>query len=217
MPRRPQTPDAAAVPTTAVGQWVDRLLQGFENRRTALPGDVTEERVRAFYAEHLEAELPALREAARQSGEALAPAAAQALVQESETLARRVVLPGYVRLAARYTRRERNDFYRLSEGLHGLERAGLALAGMLLGLLVVWAPFIPLWSKEWVAVFVVGGLLYPELRRWLAARAYERDVNALVHSADREASRLALGHLLSAPAVDEPSVSLPSRHPNRST
>ena len=137
-------------------------------------------------------------------------------MDEAEGLVRGVVLPAYVRLAARYTARERNDFYRAPERFHALERVGLALAGMLAGLFVVWAPFIPLWSKEWVALFVVGGLLYPELRRWAASRTYEREVNALVHAADREASRLALGHLL-APLEESPHSPLSPRHPNRST
>jgi hypothetical protein len=179
---------------------VERLLQGFEDRRAGLPEPLSEAATADYFARALEAELPRLREQARLSGEALAGPAREALAGELERLVRQVVVPGYVRLAARFTARERNDFFRLREGLHGLERVLWAAGGILLGAFVVWAPFVPLWSKEWVLPFALGGLLYPELRRLGAARRYEREVNALVLAADREASRLALAHVLSLPA-----------------
>ena len=76
-----------------------------------------------------------------------------------------VLVPAYVRLAARYTLGERNDFYHSEPRLHGLERVAFASAGTLVGVFAVWAPFIPIWSKEWVLPFFVAGLLLPELRR----------------------------------------------------
>lgn len=99
---------------------------------------------------------------------------------------RKVVIPAYARLAARFTRRERNDFYLMPESLHGLERLGWAAAGVVLGAFVVWAPFIPLWAKEWILVFGIAGLVFPDIRRLLTLRRYECELNRLVGRADDE-------------------------------
>ena len=74
---------------------------------------------------------------------------------------------------------------------------------MAIGLFVVWAPFIPLWSKEWVLPFTVGGLVFPELRRWLSMRQYEGELNQLVGRADREIARVDLAYLTDSTAVAE--------------
>jgi hypothetical protein len=116
---------------------------------------------------------------------------------------RKVVLTAYGRLASRFTPRERNDFFVTPEALHGLERVAWAALGLLLGAFVVWAPFIPLWSKEWVLVFGVGGLVFPSLRAYLAQRRYQSDLNDLVVRTDDEIWRLDLGYMTSA-AVIEP-------------
>ncbi|MCI0574041.1 MAG: hypothetical protein L0Y66_25180 [Myxococcaceae bacterium] len=203
---------ARATPTSPLGVWVERLLQGFEDRRAGLPGALDEAAVSTYFTAHLEEQLPRLHEQALVAGEALLPAARGALVAELERLVRHVVLPGYVRLSARFTRRERNDFYLAPEGLHGLERLAWCVAGMGVGAFVVWAPFIPLFAKEWVLPFALAGLVFPELRKWLAARRYERELNALVLAADREASRIALAHLLSSPP--EPLDDVPARVPD---
>ena len=116
---------------------------------------------------------------------------------------RKVVVPGWVRLASRFTSRERNGFYGLAEPLHGVERALWAVLGMGIGLFVVWAPFIPLWSKEWVLPFTVGGLVFPELRRWLSLRQYEGELNQLVGRADREIARVDLAYLTESTSVAE--------------
>ena len=120
-----------------------------------------------------------------------------------DDLVRKVVLPGWVRLASRFTPRERNGFYALADSLHGVERAGWAVLGMVLGFLVVWAPFIPLWSKEWVLPFTVGGLVFPELRRWFSFRRYEGELNELVSRSDREIARVDLAYLTESTSVAE--------------
>ena len=72
-----------------------------------------------------------------------------------------------------------------------------------LGFLVVWAPFVPLWSKEWVLPFTVGGLVFPELRRWLSFRRYEGELNQLVTRADHEIARVDLAYLTDTTSVAE--------------
>ncbi len=186
--------------------FVDSLVQKLENCRAGLsdealgrgPAEV-EAWAAALYAE----ELPRLRDTIRLEEPHLTREAREELFRKVDDLARRVVVPGWVRLAARFTPRERNGFYALSEPLHGLERAAWAALGMALGFVVVWAPFIPLWSKEWVLPFTVGGLVFPELRRWLSFRRYESELNELVARTEREISRVDLAYLTEPTSVAE--------------
>jgi hypothetical protein len=198
-----------------VGIWADRLLQSFEDRRAGLPERLSEESASRFFGTHLEEQLPLMRESIALQTEGLAPEAREAVLHEMESLARRVLLPAYVRLATHFTLRERNDFYLVPERLHGLERLLSSVAGMLVGAFVVWAPFIPLWSKEWVLPFALAGLLFPDLRRWWLTRRYEKQVNALVLSADREASRLTLSHWMTGSVSPEPLPHSPTNDPSR--
>jgi hypothetical protein len=185
--------------------FVDSLLQKFENCRAGLSDEVIRTGgAERFFLDLAEAELPQLREAIRREEGHLTEAAREELFRRVQELTRTVVVPAYARLAGRFTERERNDFYLLRDPLHGLERIGWGLAGMLLGAFVVWAPFIPLWSKEWVLPFMVAGLFFPNLRRLVTFRKYERAINTLVAHADREIGRIDLLYLMrneAAPAA----------------
>jgi hypothetical protein len=179
-----------------LGGFMDSLVQTFENCRTGLPDEAIAEgsdAVHAFFAAIYEKESPRLRDTLRQF---VAPESAGSLWEEIDELVRTVVVPGYTRLAAKFTPRERNDFY-LVDRLHGLERLMWAGVAIVLGVLVIRAPFIPLWSKEWLLPFMIGGLLFPEVRRFLAVREYEARLNQLVDRADREVARLDYSYLLS--------------------
>lgn len=186
--------------------FVDSLVQKLENCRAGLSDETVARGPAAVeaWAEALyEEEVPRLRDAIRLEEPHLTREAREELVRKVDELVRRVVVPGWVRLASRFTPRERNGFYALAEPLHGLERAGWAVLGMALGFLVVWAPFIPIWSKEWVLPFTVGGLVFPELRRWLSFRTYEGEMNGLVARADREIARIDLAYLTDGTSVAE--------------
>ena len=176
--------------------FVDSLLQSFENHRAGLAdtrlGTGGEE---AFFLELYQKEVPRLRGMIHDQELALSEASRADFFRDVDEYVRQVVVPAYARLAGRFTKAERNDFYLTPESLHGLERLGWATAGMLLGLFVVWAPFIPLWSKEWVLVFAVGGLVFPNLRRYFALRRYQNEVNGLVMRADDEIWRKDLAYV----------------------
>jgi hypothetical protein len=198
-------PAATRVPGPLDG-FVDSLVQKLENCRPGLTDDLlakgpseVEAWADSLYAE----EVPRLRDAIRTEEPHLTREAREELFRKVDDLVRKVVLPGWVRHAARFTPKERNGFYGLAEPLHGVERALWATLGMGLGFLVVWAPFIPLWSKEWVLPFTVGGLVFPEMRRWLSFRAYERDLNEIVSRADREIARVDLAYLTDSTSVAE--------------
>jgi hypothetical protein len=195
-------PDAALKGTSLspFGAFIDRLIQTFEDCRPGLSDAAVaagEAAVEAYFLEICERERPRLLERVREQSAHLVPEAADALYQELDRLIRTVVVPAYVRLAARVTPPERNGFYLAREPFHGLERLGWGVAGLALGALALWAPFIPLWSKEWVLPFMVVGLLFPNLRGILALRRYERDLNRLVSRADREVARIDVAYLMS--------------------
>ena len=59
----------------------------------------------------------------------------------------------------------------------------------------MWAPFVPLWEKEWVIPFALAGLLFPNLRRFVAQRRYQSELNALVARTDNEIWRMDLAYL----------------------
>ncbi|MBI1747233.1 MAG: hypothetical protein HYR55_11670 [Acidobacteria bacterium] len=173
--------------------FMDSLLQKFENCRTGLADNTIQqgaEAVQEFFADLYEKEVPRLQEVIRIQEMHHSETLRRNFFETIDALARKVVIPGYTRLAGPFTRRERNDFYWLSEPLHGLERLGWGAVGLGLGAIVVWAPFIPLWSKEWCLVFAVGGLVFPNARQFLSLRRYESELNRLAARADDEIRRI---------------------------
>ena len=182
--------------------FVDRLLSTFENCRAGLDEEPKEDTER-FFLELYEREIPRLRESLRLEESLLTPEAREELFGKVDTLIRRVVVPAYTRLAVRFTARERNDFFLLSEPLHGLERALWAGAGLALGAFVVWAPFIPLWEKEWILPFLVAGLFVPSARRFLALKRYESDLNGIVERANREVTNIDSAYITSGEPLAE--------------
>jgi hypothetical protein len=187
-------------------RFVDSVLQTFENYRSGLADDVLAtgpERVERFYLELYEKEIPRLKRVVHDAEPLLTPAAHEEVLRKVDDLFRKVVIPAYSRIATSFSRRQRNDFYFLSEGLHGLERIGWGIAGILVGAFVVWAPFIPIWSKEAVLPFMIAGLIFPNIRRWIAFRGYGKDVNDLVLGADQEITRICNTYLTSGQALAE--------------
>jgi hypothetical protein len=187
-----------AAPERTLGGFFDGLLQTFENCRAGL----SDAQVRAgggeverFLVALYEQEAPRLHDAVALHGAHLRREARLRLQQEVDQRVRTVLIPAYARLAAPLTMRERNDFYLAPPGLHGLERLATTVAGMLLGAFMVWAPFIPIWSKELILVTGVGGLVFPELRRLLALRRYQGELNKLVARTDADMARLELAML----------------------
>ena len=133
----------------------------------------------------------------------LSDEAREKLYLEIDKLVSTMVIPGYVRTTAQFTPKERNGFYLAREGLHGLERAGWGVAGIMVGIFVILAPFIPLWSKEWIGVFMLAGLFFPNLRSYLSLRKYERDLNELVLRGEREVQRIDRAYLEQGDTIAE--------------
>jgi hypothetical protein len=191
----------SAPPRRMLDGFVDSLLQTFENCRPGLSEEtIAAGGAAAFFVELYEKEIPHLSEVVRRSQTHLSEAEREELYRRVDERVRKVVLPGYARLTSRFTTRERNDFYLTPESLHAAERLGWGALGLLLGGFVVAAPFIPIWSKEWVLVFAGGGLLFPDLRRVFALRRYEAELNQLVTRTDDEIWRMDLALMTAAAA-----------------
>ena len=178
--------------------FVDSLLQTFENSRPGLTAEMfAKGEIEAFFRDLYEKEVRRLHEKVDRLSH-LSAEERQELFGRVDERIRKVVLPAYARLAHAFTPRERNDFYLAPEELRGLERVGWAAAGLALGGLVVWAPFIPITAKEWVLVFGVGGFMFPSVRRFFALRRYQLELNDLVTRTDEEIWRLDLGYMTAA-------------------
>jgi hypothetical protein len=188
----------AAPGASRAGGFVDSLVQAFENRRAGLPDEAARPGSAAalrFFADVYAREAPRVGQALQLPEGSLPQGARLALGEQADTLMRQVVIPAYARLAAPFTARERNGFYLLREPWHYLERLGWAVGGMLLGGFVVWAPFIPIWEKEWVLPFALAGLFFPNLRRLVALKRYQNELNRLVARTGDEIWRLELAYL----------------------
>jgi len=181
----------------ALDGFVDSLVQSFENCRDGLSDDaIRRGEARAYFLARYEPERARLSDVLRLENPLLEEAALSALFERVDRLMRDVLIPGYVRLSASYTGAERNGFYDTPPRFHALERVGFAIVGALCGYFVVEAPFIPLWSKEWILPFFLAGLVYPELRRLFHVRRYGLALNRMVARTDAEIERIDVSYLL---------------------
>lgn len=191
--------------SSSLGRFVDRLIQTFEDCRGGLSDQTIAggaPAVERFFLDLYDKEQERFEDMIRDQP-LLDDDARAKLRIEIDARIRQVVIPAYVRLAMKFTPRERNDFYALPDKLHTFERIGLGIGGILVGLLVIAAPFIPLWSKEWVVPFMIAGLVFPNIRRYFTLRRYEKELNQLVLRADRDFGRIDVAYLTSGTAVDE--------------
>ena len=191
---------------SAFGGFIDSLIQTFEDCR----GGLTDETINkgqvateAYFTELYEREVSRLDDVIKDSDPHLAESTRKGLVSEVDTLVRRVIVPGYVRLTTNFTPRERNDFYLSREKLHVAERVGFGLLGIVLGLVAIEAPFIPIYAREWIVPFMIAGLFVPNIRRWVSLRRYEGELNGLVDRANREFARLDIAYSTKGEAIGE--------------
>jgi hypothetical protein len=197
----------APAPSRTLGGFLDQLVQTLENCRPGLSDETVgrgPEAVQQFYGQIYEKEVARLRQSVEREHAHLPDEVREDLKRRVDERVRQVLIPAYARLSGPLTRRERNDFFVLPPNLHGIERGALALVGMLVGFFVIWAPFIPLWEKEWVLPFAVSGLFFPEIRRYFALKRYERELNRLVARLDDEIWRMDLAYWTDEAAATPP-------------
>lgn len=206
------------------GDLIDSLLQSFENCRPGLSDEKirgNKDEVNQFFVDLYEKERPRLINTVKVQESFLSDEAREKFFAEVDSLIRTIVIPAYVRVAISYTPRERNDFYLVPQRFHFLERFGWAVAGMVIGAFVVWAPFIPIWSKEWILPFTIVGLIFPNVRKIFSIKRYEADLNRMVAKAENEIDRIEMDYtsqqLMSVTTPDSRNVLETKLHTHEST
>lgn len=102
------------------------------------------------------------------------------------TLEREVLetaLPQYIPAAIEQTRLEKTSYGLWRRG-DPVARAAFGLLGLLIGSLVIAAPFIPLWENAFAFLLAAGGLLYPEIRKGFCDSRHSRLLNRLILEAE---------------------------------
>jgi hypothetical protein len=196
----------ARTPLRMLDGFVDSVVQMFENCRPGLADESVsrgDAAVADFFAALYAKERPRLDEVVALAYAHLSEGERRELVDKIDSRVREVVIPAYARVAGRFTAGERNDFYLSRGAWHGAERAAFAVGGMVLGGFIVWAPFIPLFAKEWILVFSLLGLVFPDVRRLVSLKRYESELNTIVTRADDEIFRMDLSLLTREPAHAE--------------
>jgi len=92
-------------------------------------------------------------------------------------------LPAYIPEAIEQTRLEKSGYGVWRRG-DASARVVFALAGLILGGLIVAAPFIPIWEDAFAFVLAVCGLLYPEVKQLVADFRHSRLLNRMIAQAE---------------------------------
>ena len=95
-----------------------------------------------------------------------------------------VVLPQYVAAAHDITDQERNSFGIWRGGDIGA-RFAFALAGLVIGSIIIKLPFIPIAEDMFAFALTAVGFLYPDLKRFMHERRYTKVLNHLVADSAR--------------------------------
>ncbi len=95
-----------------------------------------------------------------------------------------VVLPQYVAAARDITDQERNSFGIWRGGDLGA-RFAFALAGLVIGSIIIKLPFIPIAEDMFAFALTAAGFLYPDLMRFMYERRYTKVLNRLVADSAR--------------------------------
>jgi hypothetical protein len=90
-----------------------------------------------------------------------------------------VVPAEWLRVARRYSTREADDFG-LWRGGDPVARLTYVLVGLVIGGLILWAPFIPIWEKWFPFALAIGGWWLPDAQLAFYRRRYARALGAIV-------------------------------------
>ena len=106
-------------------------------------------------------------------------------------------LPQYVRIAERQNQLERSHYEVWRNG-DLAARALFALGGLVLGGLIVEAPFIPIFVDAFAFVLAISGWFYPELKKLFDDYRYTRQLNAILKEATEFNERRSVDLLLAS-------------------
>ncbi|HEV8657513.1 MAG TPA: hypothetical protein VGS96_02695 [Thermoanaerobaculia bacterium] len=114
-----------------------------------------------------------------------------------ETLQKEVLdtaLPQYITAAAEMNEMERNGFGVFRRG-DVAARLILALAGLVIGSIIIALPFIPIFEELFAFALTAVGFFYPDIVRFTWERRYARLLNRLITDADRYQSNARLHYM----------------------
>lgn len=164
-------------PDFSAGQVATVVLEHLERRRAALVDGPDEEAAARVEAAVSEALVPV--------GEAYREAELPAPYLAALTNELRASLPrAWLRIARRYTALEARDFG-VWRGGDPVARLTYVFVGLVLGGLILWAPFIPIWEKWFPFVLAAGGWWVPDLQTRFHKRRYARALGGLVAQLER--------------------------------
>lgn len=150
------------------------VLQECEHRRRSFEEESFDSEVRTCAAEKL-AEIKAVYD--ESGGSAVYWEALEKEVDD-------VVLPQYIVASNLMNGMERNSFGIWRGGDIGA-RFAFALAGLLIGSIIIALPFIPIFEEMFAFALTAAGFLYPDLKRFMYQRRYMKVLNRLVADSAR--------------------------------
>jgi len=163
-----------AGPSYDFGNVLFAVLQECEHRRRALlPNEAA-----ARLAEIARAKLAEIRESYEECG------GTEAYWQDLEREVLETALPQYVPAAVEQTRLEKTNYDLWRQG-DPAARALFGLIGLIIGGLIVAAPFIPIFEDAFAFALAAAGFLYPEIKKTVLDFRHTRVLNRLITQAER--------------------------------
>ncbi len=107
-----------------------------------------------------------------------------------------VVMPQYIADARNITELERHNFGIWRGGDLGA-RFAFALAGLVIGSIIIALPFIPIVEEMFAFGMTAVGFLYPDLKRFLHERHYVKGLNRIVADSARYQENTRLHYMTS--------------------
>lgn len=150
------------------------VLQECEHRRRSFLPAEAEQQIRAVAERKLEDIEPAYREAGGNS----------AYWQQLRREVNETVIPQYIPRAIEQSRLEKTN-YDLWRGADLVARSLLALSGLIIGELIVLAPFIPIFWKPFAFLLAAAFWFYPELKKLLFDYRHSRLLNSLIVASEK--------------------------------
>ena len=150
------------------------VLQECEHKRRALLPNEAEARL----AEIARTKLAEIRESYEECG------GTAGYWKELEREVLETALPQYIPAAVEQTRLEKTNYDLWRQG-DPAARALFGLIGLVIGGLIIAAPFIPIWEDAFALALAAVGFLYPEIKKTAFDFRHARVLNRLIAKAEK--------------------------------
>jgi hypothetical protein len=150
------------------------VLQDCEHQRRALLPNQAEARL----AEIARAKLAEIRESYEECG------GTEPYWRSLEREVMQTAMPQYVPAAIEQNRLEKGNYDLWRQG-DPAARALFGLIGLVIGGLIIAAPFIPIWEDAFAFALAAAGFLYPEIKKTVHDYRHSRLLNRLIAQAEK--------------------------------